>query len=61
MIQKDYIERMTQQVAKVLARLIGKDWEQTLLVLEQVYNDWLPIKRTDLIQNHPNTCWIGWY
>ena len=53
MIQKDYIERMTQQVAKVLARLIGKDWEQTLLVIEEVYNDWLPIKRDDLLAYPP--------
>lgn len=53
MIQKDYIERLTQQVAKVLARLIGKDWEQTLLVLEEVYNDWLPIKRKNLIERPP--------
>ncbi|MEM9887706.1 MAG: hypothetical protein AAF849_17555 [Bacteroidota bacterium] len=54
MIQKDYIERMTQQVAKVLARLIGKDWEQTLLVFEQVYEDWMPIEREDLIARPPS-------
>lgn len=53
MIQKDYIERLTQQVAKVMARLIGKDWEQQLLVIEEVYKDWLPINRKDLIEKLP--------
>ncbi|MEM8524506.1 MAG: hypothetical protein AAGG68_07670 [Bacteroidota bacterium] len=53
MIQRDYIERLTQQVAKVMARLIGKDWEQQLLVIEEVYNDWLPINRKDLIEKPP--------
>lgn len=53
MIQKDYIERLTQQVAKVMARLIGKDWEQQLLVIEEVYADWLPIHRKDLIEKPP--------
>ena len=53
MIQKDYIERLTQQVAKVIARLIGKDWEQQLLVIEEVYNDWLPINRKDLMAKPP--------
>ena len=52
-IQKDYIERLTQQVAKVIARLIGKDWEQQLLVIEEVYNDWLPINRKDLMAKPP--------
>jgi len=52
-IQKDYIERLTQQVAKTLARLIGKDWEQQFLVLEEVYADWLPIDRKDLIAKTP--------
>jgi len=59
LIQKDHIERLTQQVAKVLARLIGKDWEQTLLILEAVYNDWLPIKRKDLIE-HPPKSILDW-
>jgi len=53
-IQKDYIERLTQQVAKVMARLIGKDWEQQLLVIEKVYTDWLPIHRKDLIAKPPS-------
>jgi hypothetical protein len=50
MIQRDYFERLTQQVAKVLARLIGKDWEKILLAIEQTFDQHLPITRSELLQ-----------
>ena len=50
MIQRDYFERLTQQVAKVLARLIGKDWEKILLAIEQTFDQHLPITRKELLQ-----------
>ncbi len=53
MIQRDYIERLTQEVAKVLARMIGKDWEKTMLLIEQVYHDWLPFERAEVLQQLP--------
>lgn len=53
MIQQDYLERLTQQVAKVLARLIGKDWENALLDIEQVYHNWLPFKREEALKQLP--------
>ncbi|MEM1326785.1 MAG: hypothetical protein AAGI23_12565 [Bacteroidota bacterium] len=49
MIQRDYFERLTQQVAKVLARLIGKDWEKILLAIEQAFDQHLPITRKELL------------
>jgi len=36
-----------------MARLIGKDWEQQRPILEEVYADWLPIDRKDLLNRPP--------
>lgn len=49
MIQRDYFERLTQQVAKVLARLIGKDWEKIILTVEELYDKHLPFSRSAVV------------
>lgn len=44
MIKQDYFERLVQDIAKVLAKLIfNKDWKETLPVLEQAYISYLPL------------------
>ncbi len=49
MIQQDYILRLTQQVAQVLAKMMGKNWVDVMPEIEVVYKDWIPIDRATII------------
>lgn len=45
MIQKDYIERMTQQIAQIMAKLMGLNIDESLEIVDQAYTEWLTIDR----------------
>ncbi len=54
MIQQDYILRLAQQVAQILAKMLGKDWVDVMPGIEEVYNDLLPIDRATIIALPPD-------
>lgn len=43
MIKKDYIERLTQQIAMVFAKLMGKELKESLDIIDEAYNEWLKL------------------
>ncbi len=45
MIKKDYIERLTQQIAMMIAKLIGKEIKESLAIIDQNYNEWTKLDR----------------
>lgn len=53
MIQKDYIMRLAQQVAQILAKLLAKNYEDSLPEIEAVYEKHLPIGRQKLVELPP--------
>ncbi len=60
MIKQDYFERLVQDIAKVLAKLIfNKDWKETLPLLEQSYIDYLPFDRAEA-EAQPITNFMNW-
>lgn len=48
MIQKDYILRLTEELAKVLAQLIGKNTDAALEMLDEAYQHYLKMDRAFL-------------
>ncbi|MEM9991040.1 MAG: hypothetical protein AAF738_04700 [Bacteroidota bacterium] len=54
MIQKDYILRLTQEVAQVLAKLLSKNWQDSLPEIEAVYDNRLPISREAILAVPPD-------
>ena len=44
----DFFERLTQDIAKFFAVLIGKDIDEVEKELDQAYNDWLKLDRKSL-------------
>jgi len=46
MIKKDYIERLTQQIAMVFAKLMGKETKESLEIIDEAYNEWLKLDRS---------------
>lgn len=48
MIQKDYILRWAEEVAKVIARMIGKDTDTALKILDEAYQHYLKMDRAFL-------------
>lgn len=52
MIQRDYIQRMIEQLAKVVAKLMGKDPKQSIEILSKNYDEWLGF-RPDYISSIP--------
>lgn len=53
MIQKDYIMRLAEQVAQILARLLGKDLLEIRPQIEAIYTDYLPLDRAELLACPP--------
>ena len=41
MIQRDYILRLTQQIAQLIAKLLGKSAEEKLEYINQAFDEWL--------------------
>ncbi len=57
MIQRkhsDFFERLTQDIAKVFAVLIGKNIDEVEEELNLAYNEWLKLDRKSLDELHPN-------
>jgi len=54
MIQKDYIQRMTQQIAQIMAKLMGLNIDESLEIIDQAYTEWLTIDRKFLDQLSKN-------
>lgn len=54
MIQQDYILRLAQQVAQVLAKMLGKNWVDVMPDIEEVYNNLLPVDRATIIALAPD-------
>ena len=48
MIQKDYILRLAEEVAKVIARMIGKNTDTALAILDDAYQHYLKMDRAFL-------------
>lgn len=48
MIQKDYILRWVQELAKVMARMIGKDPKETLELLDTAFDELLQLDAKSL-------------
>lgn len=60
MIKQDYFERLVQDIAKVLAKLIfNKDWKETLPLLEQAYISYLPFDRAEA-NSQPIANFMSW-
>ena len=49
MIKKDYIERLTEQIAQLIARLMGKNIKESLEIIEEAYTSWFKISADVLI------------
>ncbi len=43
MIQKDYIQRMLKDIARVIALLMGKNTDESLEIINKAYNSWLKL------------------
>jgi len=50
MIQRDYILRLTQQIAQVVAKLLGKSTEEKLEIIDQAFTEWLRLDNEELAQ-----------
>lgn len=50
MIQRDYILRLTQQIAQVVAKLLGKSTEEKLEIIDQAFTEWLRLDHEELAQ-----------
>ena len=48
MIQRDYILRLTQQIAQLIAKLIGKSAEEKLEYIDEAYDEWLRMDGKEL-------------
>ncbi len=48
MIQRDYIQRLTQDIARLLAKLIGLDAEESLEYLDIAYTEYLRLDKKEI-------------
>lgn len=58
MIKKDYIERLTQQIAALLAELMGKETKEALEIIDKAYDIWLKLSRKELLALGTNELFI---
>ena len=60
MVQRDIIERLIQDIAKVIAKLmLHKDWQESLPILEKAYIDYLPFSSAEM-KEQPLEGFMDW-
>ena len=48
MIRRDYIERLTQQIAELIAKMIGLNVEEKMEFIDKAFDEWLHLDPEEL-------------
>lgn len=57
MIKRDYILRWTQELAKAIARLMGKETKEALDIIDDIFDDLLEFSPSELDDLPPESWW----
>ncbi|HHH50325.1 MAG TPA: hypothetical protein ENK52_05040 [Saprospiraceae bacterium] len=48
MLQRDYIERLTQQIAELIAKMMGFETKEKLAFIDKAFDEWLRLDPKEL-------------